>query len=313
MYAGMKSAFMPETDQQLREYLLGSRNPSSERAIEENLLTEDREFERLRSVEDELVDDYVFGYLSSDEQARFEHHFLCTPERKRKVELSRAICIFAADRAAGRVSPFGRFWRFWALPQFRSYGWQAATLCLTVFVCTWVAVQNHRLRSELSFLQQSTIASRAAVREAAANPVQSIQATTVAQSAGQSATVETGGTITIDALAIVLTPGSTRSVGEQARLQLAPAISSVQITLRVAYPPKGELQEQLLNAEGDNIWSQRIMASRSEIDSQGVKILMPASLLQPDDYRILLSTKTRSGKFDEIAHYSFRVKGLESR
>jgi hypothetical protein len=307
----MKKAFMPETDQQLREYLLGNPNPSSERVIEEKLFTEDHEFERFQTVEDELVDDYVFGRLSPDEQARFERHFLCTPDRKKKVEFSRAIHIFAVNRAPGRVSPSDRFWRFGPIPQFRSYGWAVGVL-LAISAFAWIAVQNHDLRRELSLLQQSRNASHAPGREAAINPGQSIRATTPAQPPGKSATAENGRPITIDGVAIILTPGSTRSVGEQSRLQIAPATSSVQITLRIASPPNGELQEQLLNADGDSIWNQQISASRSEIDSLGIKVLLPASLLQPDDYRILLSKKSRSGKFEEIAQYAFRVKRLES-
>jgi hypothetical protein len=308
----MKRAFMPETDQQLREYLLGNPNPSSEHAIEEQLLTEDHEFERLQSVEDELVDDYVLGQLSTDEQARFERHFLCTRERRKKVEIFRAMHIFAVNRPTERVSLPDRVWRFGPLYQFRYYGWIAGVL-MAVLAFAWMAIQNHGLRSELSRLQQSRNASRAPGREATINPAQSIRANTLAQPAGDSAIAHNGRPITIHALAIMLTPGSTRSVGEQSRLEIVSGTSSVEITLRVGSPPKSELQEQLLNADGDTIWSQQIAASRSEIDSQGVKILLPVSLLQPDDYRILLSEKSRSGKFEEIAQYTFRVKRLEPR
>jgi hypothetical protein len=304
---------MLETDQKLREYLLGTPDPSSERTIEEQFLTGDSEFERLQYVEDELIDDYVFGQLSSDEQARFEYHFLCTSERKQKVEFSRAMRIYACTQTQGESSPFNWSPGSARLPRFLSYGW-AAGLLVAVFAFTWVAVENHVLRKELSFLQETRNASDTSGRGTTSNPaLPSVQTNALAQPGVSSATGESSRQIKIDAVAMVLTPGSTRGVGAEPRLELSSATQTVQIILRIAPIPKGELRVQLLKVDGERMWSQEMAASRADFDHQGVNIILPAGLLRPDDYRVILSQQLRSGAFEVIAQYTFRVKQLEPR
>ena len=80
---------MPESRDQrdlLSRYLLGEASDSERHSVEEQVFASDADLNVLLQAEDELIDDYVRGALSDSDRRLFESHFLCTEERKRRVE-----------------------------------------------------------------------------------------------------------------------------------------------------------------------------------------------------------------------------------
>lgn len=86
------------TPEDIKQYLLGDASPQTQQAIEERLLTEESFLEELSFVEEELMDDYVGGELADAERARFEQHFLCTPERQRKLRFAQAFTRYSSEK-----------------------------------------------------------------------------------------------------------------------------------------------------------------------------------------------------------------------
>jgi Tfp pilus assembly protein PilF len=81
-----------KSDETVREYLLG--RVSDEATLEglEELLFTDEEFcSRVELAEDELLNDYVLGYLSEEERAAFDAALASNPERRFKLGLTRAL------------------------------------------------------------------------------------------------------------------------------------------------------------------------------------------------------------------------------
>ena len=95
---------LPGADESLlRRYLLGSVTDAARKDLETKLFSDDRIFwERISIAEDELVSDYVQNALSEAERQDFEKHFLCTDERRSKVEFASALHTHA--RAARPVT-----------------------------------------------------------------------------------------------------------------------------------------------------------------------------------------------------------------
>ena len=144
--------FAGEHDE-IRQYLLGHLSEEARRRVEERLLTEGGFLEELLSGEDELIDDFVAGDLPGDDRLSFERHFLCTPERHRKLRFALVLNRYVS-KASGKVArksaeakPFGptarpswaerlrAFWGGspWALPA-------AALALVAVFAATvWLA------------------------------------------------------------------------------------------------------------------------------------------------------------------------------
>ena len=99
---------LPSADQSLlRRYLLGTVTPESREDLEARLFSDDRIFsERLTIAEDELVGDYVQSALTDAERQDFEKHFLCTDERRAKLEFARALHAYA--ERSGSLRAIGR-------------------------------------------------------------------------------------------------------------------------------------------------------------------------------------------------------------
>jgi hypothetical protein len=75
----------------LSQYLLGRSNESQREATEQRLLTDDEFFEELEIIEDELIDDYLAGELSTADRQLFEQHFLIPSERQLKLKFAHAL------------------------------------------------------------------------------------------------------------------------------------------------------------------------------------------------------------------------------
>jgi len=136
-------------DDVLRSYLLGRLAPESRESVEKRLFSDDRIFwEHLCLLEDELVDQYARGELDGGETASFERDFLCTDERRAKLELARALKAHVEERKESRR----RAWDWLRVPV-PSPAWAlavAATLLLAVPAVVWRVAAARGPQGEVS-------------------------------------------------------------------------------------------------------------------------------------------------------------------
>jgi hypothetical protein len=83
----------------IKKYLLGELAEEEQTKVEIRLLTDQRYFNELLLVEDEITDDFLFGTLSDHEQERTKNYFLAIPERRQKLKLVKALEQYAAESA----------------------------------------------------------------------------------------------------------------------------------------------------------------------------------------------------------------------
>jgi anti-sigma factor RsiW len=123
-------------DDLLKGYLLGRLAPESRDTVETRIFSDDRIFwEHLCLVEEELIDDYAAGALAGPDAADFERSFLCTDERRAKLELARALRAYAARPETARP----RAWD-WLRRPIPSPAWAlvaAAALLLVLPAAVW--------------------------------------------------------------------------------------------------------------------------------------------------------------------------------
>ena len=128
---------LPSADESLlRRYLLGTVTEEAVKDLDARLFSDDRIFwERISIAEDELVSDYVQNGLNQDERQDFEHHFLCTDERRAKLEFAKTLHAYAAGaqppahRVRESESPWG-----WLRRPMVSPAWALAAAALLVLV-----------------------------------------------------------------------------------------------------------------------------------------------------------------------------------
>lgn len=85
----MSTEFPNETD--LRQYLLGTLPEAEWDAIERKLLNDVAFGNTVDVAEDEIIEDYLEGRLAAAERRAVENHFLCPPERQRKLWFARLL------------------------------------------------------------------------------------------------------------------------------------------------------------------------------------------------------------------------------
>lgn len=136
-------------DEVLRSYLLGRLAQESRESVEKRLFSEDRIFlEHVGLVEEELIDQYARGDMDGEDSASFERNFLCTDERRAKLELALALRAYAERRQTVRARPWG-----WLRRPVSSPAWAlavAATLFLALPAVVWRLAATRGPQAEVS-------------------------------------------------------------------------------------------------------------------------------------------------------------------
>lgn len=88
-----------------RRFLLGQLSPDEQGRIEELAFDDPRSFEVLQAAEDDLIDEFVYDDLSSDERERFQEYYLAQPGRGEDVRIANALREYF-----NREQPVPSFW-----------------------------------------------------------------------------------------------------------------------------------------------------------------------------------------------------------
>jgi hypothetical protein len=160
-----------------------------------------------------------------------------------------------------------------------------------------LSAQNHRATDEIQRLQQSILQQSTQIAELAAGLRKSSTPATAPepQPSGNS-----------QMAALVLDPGLTRGIVGLKRLTVPKGTDVAKITLRLLEAPGGVVREDLVTADGQKKWSQELSPPEPDKKTNSLSLLVPAYLLTPNDYQILLSRQSADG-FERFASYTFRV------
>src|ERR1051326_8736660 len=144
---------MQDVDEKLLPtYLLGDLPEEKQVQLEDCAFANASYMEALETAEADLIDSYVRGELPAAGHRLFEQRFLKSPQRRRKVEFTRALAQVADEsRAHERFVPGRRgilsFLRGWNPPlQFAA----AVGVMICVAGASWLAVRNAAIRSRVA-------------------------------------------------------------------------------------------------------------------------------------------------------------------
>jgi hypothetical protein len=147
----MKHAYDDET---IKAYLLGTLAPEATEQLDELSVSDDQFVDLLVVVENDLVDAYVQGELSSSQVHQFKSSYLTTRFGRQKVDFAQSLQQFAAKRGIQRreasaetsseppVSRDSRSWfsgpKVFGLPRWAHWGIASAVLLLFLGFGWWV-------------------------------------------------------------------------------------------------------------------------------------------------------------------------------
>lgn len=90
-------------DQFIVGYLLGLSTEMEQGQIETRYFRDQRFYEQVLVIEEELICDYLSHDLTGEERQRFERHFLQSDHRRKKFQATRKLMAYIADQGLGAV------------------------------------------------------------------------------------------------------------------------------------------------------------------------------------------------------------------
>lgn len=322
-------------------YLLGDLPEAEATALEEKLLADDEQFDRVREVENSLIDDYVRGRLSPEDRERFERHYLASPVHLRRVAVARNLIAEADESGAEPIAPEPTVsWRARFPEMFRvsPASWrfaQVAAILLLAAAGLWLLVDRARLRRELAQSRIESEAKRgreqaladqlAAARGEGENLTAELEQLRAAGDARPQQQITpalptmTPSPVTPPArqsprpsvFAFLLSPTLVRGGGgDPQTLAIPPQTDVARLRMRVEQNDARRFQINVQTVEGRPVWNQHIAKPRT--DGAGGAVVtanIPAGKLVRGDYILTLSSVTPAGETEEINRYFFRVLG----
>jgi hypothetical protein len=150
-------------DHLVRRYILGELPERERERLEVGLLADDRYYETLTAledeIEDELIDQYLDGELTHEEREKFERAFLNTPARAHKLKVIRDLkdhsIVSGLRESQGQKNlkddrDYGQWLPAIAIFQNPLFGFSsAAALTLALLCCVWLWMRANNLEAQL--------------------------------------------------------------------------------------------------------------------------------------------------------------------
>ena len=271
-------------DATLRRYLLGTLPEPEAEALEHAYFARAEALERLRGMEDDLLDDYVAGRLEADEKSAFERRYLASAPLRERVAAARALRVATAGSGieGPRIAERPARWR---VPLGIAAG------LLLVILAVWSVPRR----------PPQSMASSVAVSEPpppSAAPVES--------PASPPPTPPPGGPLASRTVVFALSPVLLRGQERTARLHVPPGTEEIELELEgdraLLPPPVSILEAVITTVEGEEVWRGEARRVR---DAARPTVLasarVPARRLPPADYLLALSGRGA----DEGTLYSY--------
>ena len=268
----------PLTDQEkIKSYLLGLLPEEEGAEVEARLLT-DREFcDELSIGEDDLVEQYLSGALSSSDGQAFESHFVRSPERRQKIRFARALKKYvSAGENEEQEDPI----EIEAVPE---------PVVVTPFP---------RSRLRIFPFRSQVVSSLAAAMVLIVVVGSGLILMRVWQ------TQQGGGRV----LAVELSPApATRGEGEVKQINLAPDVGSVRLQLDLPKNEYPSYEATVRDSSLRTVFTTKDLKPQPINNFSALMLDVKADLLTPGDYRVHVSGTTPEGRSESVATFSFKI------
>lgn len=322
---------------EIRRFLLGEMPEDARAAFEENFIADESLFEQISVAEDELIESYVRGMLSSAEKTGFEKHFLAIESRRRRVVFTRTLLEksktenqSAVAKKTETVEANSPVWKsligFFKTPKF-AFGAAFAVL-LSVFGVWFFGLKSSRNEPEIvkqitptPTIQTSETIAPDRYQNSPANENPAVNANTNRTgkiSGNQNAAPNTNRNLpdknqninppkenaAIPAPILALFAGGVRAEGKMPELNLPKTASGANLQLNLESRDYKTYQVEIVDPDGRLIFKNNKLRARNS----KVNLFVPAQKLQTGDYLVKLSGFNRQNENESIADYTFRVK-----
>jgi len=294
-------------------YVLGTL-PDAERVrLEERYFSDDAEFEEIEIAEEELIDRYVRGELSTTDRAAFEQTIARSPRLMERVEFARLFAGKLRVAEAPVAAPAPKKANWWE----RLFGFSnasrgprlafALSMLLVLIAGGVLLVGWWRLRAESRRLaaQQALLDQREReLNQQAAALKALVQPTPSEIPAPSPVPQETTPQPTAAFVFLTLSPGTTRSTSGSSDIRIQPETSDVQLTLKLRDSDYSSYRVQINSPNRKNIFSKSGLKPRISKNAGTLMFRVPAKQLPQGDYYVTVFGEPANETVDD---YPFRV------
>jgi len=292
----MKVSMVPRQesarDDELIRYLLGDLPEDEAERLDEQSVVDDEFADRLRIVEDDLLDAYASGRLTGERRKRFEAFYLSSPRRRERAAFAGRLMQAVEQEHSRRHSAMA------ALRQApRWLPWAAAAAVALCAASGSLYLRDARLRTALNDAQ-----TRLAVADRREADLFAQLATERRATAAQESRADAAG-----AIALVLLP-QTRGIGPVPLVAVGSESTVVPIELALDSAGRPPYEVALRDpATNTVVWRSGAIATVRTSPAELLPVAVPAALLKTQHYALDVVTKGAGGARGFAGSYAFEV------
>jgi hypothetical protein len=312
--------------EQIRRYLLREVSDQEGAQVEMRIMVEEGYAEEVSMLEDELVDEYLGGGLTSGQRARFEASYLATPEGREHMNFAVAFQRHVSAMNTGnkvpneRDSKSGLFRSGWFAAQRPTSLALAVLVLLLLVLSSWLLLRVRRadreldrVKSELASTREqslSTAQQRAAERDGRLRSEEETRHQKASFEA-EIASLKRQGTSApggAESIALVLSAGQQRGGGQIKPLTVQPGANTVRIRLILPESIHYHIYRATLRPNGGQeiVLPDGLPATRRG-SGKSVIAGLPVQSLDSGDYSLTLYGGQPDDKSTYVATYGFRL------
>lgn len=301
--------------EQARLYLLGQMSEQEAAQFEAQYFADDELFQEMQGVEDEMLDSFVRGELTSTEAQEFQKEYLTSRARQAKAGFARVLAEHLAGSAKTssvpskplspkRLSIFSN-----AFDKRKSLLGMVAAL----LIVAWLGFANLRMRHQLEELrtQQAELQRREQdLRKQVMAPDgrgddknKELQAHQNGSGSGAASSSAEDSKIA----SLVLSPGMARSAEGSKILRLSSKTMIVQLRLLVEHDDYSAYSASIKADDDTPVWQRSGLKTHTVSGVGAITIRLPIGILRNGSYRVKLTGIRSDGGTEDVGDYTFLV------
>ena len=288
-------------DAQLIRYLLGALPEDETNRLDELSIVDDDLAERLRGLEDDLVDAYASGALKGATLEQFETFYLASPQRRAKADFARSLQ--AVGQTPHRRATVHRLTPAARVPAARVLPWTRIAAAVLVATSSALLLYSLNLRRTLTKAEEGAAATAQRAGAVAVELEAQRKATTIAtQALADARAARPAATV-----ALVLRP-ETRGIGPTSIISIAAGSTTVPVDLQFASTGAASYEVALKDpATNHVVWRSAAVTAQRERRPAVVSVGVPAALLRAQHYALDLFERREASAPEFIGSYAFEV------
>jgi len=306
----------------MKRYLLNELSEEERASFEERFDSDRDLFEEVVALENDMIDAYASGMLTSTEAKRFEDRYLTTPQRQSRVNFAKSLLGYVSEAestAPAKARPESTPKALFSLQNFFQLHTRVAaySFMAVAAIAVWLLVIDVRYRHEL----QETQTEQARLRQDAQELAARIKALTGELQEASAHTDHNQQVIppqqpsqNVEVAELVISPGLARSGYAQNLLTIFPHAISAQLLLKLDQREYASYNATLETPEGTTVFDGKGLKSQiSRGHGKVALVSLPLNKLQDNEYYILRLSGVATDGPQSVDEYSFRVQRAASK